>query len=531
MKDITDIKLLLEHAKSLKSIHAGEIDEAYKYVFPSRQLFIGDVPPDRSNIFDTTAYEGVRELQTSIQNMLIPQSRPWVNVTFKNDNLKNELNSLIAEHLAESNSTITNHFLNSRFYLEIGNCVLDTIIAGTACMAIHDDPFEPITYECVPLKQISFIENKQGNVDCVFREHDWTARQLMAKFNNLPSYVTEAKETQTFTIVEAAITHKKQVHYSINLTKDWTKLSEKKMKYLPFIVWRWSKSNTPWGDSPVRAALPTIRVINVMQKTLMAAAEFASLGAWQTSDEGVNIELLSRLLTPGGIVPSAEPLQPIAFPGNYPITSDLIEKTKFEIRSILMNRGLQQNKNTYKTATEILAEQEMFLASIGAPARRLQDEALKPIATQIVSRLSDRGDIPKLTKEHIAIVRELGFDVETAEDIFEVEVNAAVKQVINQQQAQQDLMAYAQAIQVLPEEVSMRVNKDKFAIKLLRGFGFSDELTNSDEEVEEMKAQLAQLQQAQQAMSMAQQAGDAGGSINNALNGPLGEALGQITER
>jgi hypothetical protein len=196
-----------------------------------------------------------------------------------------------------------------------------------------------------------------------------------------------------------------------------------------------------------------------------------------------------------------------------------------------MNRGLQQNKNTYKTATEILAEQEMFLASIGAPARRLQDEALKPIATQIVSRLSDRGDIPKLTKEHIAIVRELGFDVETAEDIFEVEVNAAVKQVINQQQAQQDLMAYAQAIQVLPEEVSMRVNKDKFAIKLLRGFGFSDELTNSDEEVEEMKAQLAQLQQAQQAMSMAQQAGDAGGSINNALNGPLGEALGQITER
>ena len=96
------------------------------------------------------------------------------------------------------------------------------------------------------------------------------------------------------------------------------------------------------------------------------------------------------------------------------------------------------------------------------------------------------------------------------------------------QQAQNDLMGYANVAQVMPEETAIHVNKDKLARKLLRGFGVSEDLLNSEETVDAMKEQISQMNQTQQTLGVAGQAGQAGESLNKALDGPLGAALANL---
>jgi len=139
-----------------------------------------------------------------------------------------------------------------------------------------------------------------------------------------------------------------------------------------------------------------------------------------------------------------------------------------------------------------------------------------------------RGEIPPFTDEHLQIVRNMGFDVSNASEIFTVDVNAAVKQASMLQQAQNDLMGYANVAQVMPEETAIHVNKDKLARKLLRGFGVSEDLLNSEETVDAMKEQISQMNQTQQTLGVAGQAGQAGESLNKALDGPLGAALANL---
>ena len=527
-RNIKELKELLGLAKSKREQQASLIDEAYYYVLPSRQFYIEDEPTDHDDLFDNTAYEAAVELQTSIINMLIPEARPWAEISFIKDTLRREIGPLVVEQLSESNDYLRDHFVNSNFYLAIGECILDTIVAGTACIAIHDEPFEPLTYECVPLKQLYFLEDKAGNVDCRFREHKWTTRQLMKRFEDLPEEITETNPDASHGVIESVIPDGDQFTYTIHLENGWHELKNVSMNWSPFVVWRWAKSNNGWGDSPCLAALPSIRLINKMQMTMIGAGEFAALGAFQTEDESFNSEQAASRLVPGGIIYTEQPLTPIQFPGNYNITTDMFERTAMQIRNILLSRGRSTGKNTYKTATEIMADREAFIQQVGQPARRFQDEALKLIATQVVGRMMKRGEIPPFTDEHLQIVRNMGFDVSNASEIFTVDVNAAVKQASMLQQAQNDLMGYANVAQVMPEETAIHVNKDKLARKLLRGFGVSEDLLNSEETVDAMKEQISQMNQTQQTLGVAGQAGQAGESLNKALDGPVGAALANL---
>lgn len=514
-------KATFEHAKKLREPHETEIRDAYKFSYPSRAF---DKQPgekiDRSKIYDDTATHSVRSLVTNVIKLLVPQNRQWARITLKTAKLKEQLETALAERVMGWNDALNNHFLTSNFYLKMDEAMNDAVVAGTACIAFYDRVGEPLTYISVPVDQLYFTQDHNGNVDAVFREHELTGRQMIGRFGK--KLQSELKQTCTdapdklHKIVECVVPAKQGYDYIVYSKADWSEIESSVTRWNPFIVWRWEKSlNEAWGNSPVRDALPSIRSLNMMARDTLEAGNFSAKPCYQITGDILNIEQLKTQLVPGGLIATEAPLQPLATGANFPITLELIEKTRASVRSLLygnqiMNRDISK---TPMSATEASLRQTEFYAQIGQPALRLQKELLQPIAEQAVQRLMERGDLEALPNQLVAALNIPG--AKTQADIFKVETNAAIERAIKMSEAQNDLQTLVTMMQSLgdPNLVLTHVDVDELIRNTLEGFSFSPDAIRSREEVKQMKEQMQQIELQQQALGLAAQQAKAQGGM------------------
>jgi len=195
------------------------------------------------------------------------------------------------------------------------------------------------------------------------------------------------------------------------------------------VAWRWARNlGSVWGDSPVRSALPHIRLVKRMQRAIIAAGEFDALGAWQTQDETANEELIKKNLRPGSLVKTEQALTELPFPGDLRIGIEIVQAQQTAIWTLLLNINLPpSDRNSYMTATETSVRQADFFQQVGQPAKRLKFELLQPMVEQIYRRLSQRGELPEYSREIPPALQAEGFpEVETQEDIFALDVSAAI---------------------------------------------------------------------------------------------------------
>ena len=291
------------------------------------------------------------------------------------------------------NEILFDHFQSSNFYLAASEALVDNIVGGTAAVAIVDEIGEPLSYMAVPVNEVFVMEDSFGQIDTVFRKHSLTAVQIKQRVETLPQDLADEIENNASTrhvVIEAVVPEGSKFTYGLYRKSDWTALLEETSPMTPFVAWRWSKNlGSVRCDSPVRHALPHIRLVNRMQMSVIANAEYAALGAWQSRDETINVEQLRKNLVPGGLVTSEQPLEPLQFSGDLRVGLEIINSQQVPIRTLLLNVNLPSaDRNSYMTASEVAARQAEFFQRVGQPAQRLKSSSCNPSRIRSTSGFS-----------------------------------------------------------------------------------------------------------------------------------------------
>jgi len=482
-------------AKAERQKHESEMSEAYLYTKPNRDIYKSESDTvDRRKIFDSTAPDGVQNLVSTILNLLIPQNQQWATLSVRED-LKERVAMDIKMQLDMANRTVFKTLRDSNFYLASSEALTDAVVAGVGCLGTYEDD-KGINFVAIPSYQLYFLDNHKGEVDCVFRDHSLTGTYLLENYKNkLSDSMREACSKDPFKyhkVLESCfrMPNDKNFTYTVQLAEQGDILEKTSMPVQMFTVFRFDKTiGDCWGSSPVRMALPHIRVINEAQMLFMQAAAYLSLGAWQvSSDTAVNFGNMK--LRPGDVVTVDQPLQAIPFPGNVNITEATIDNHRRQIQRMLFNDViLPADKPTYQTAAEVQIRQAEFYRRLGPYGLRLEQEFLRPLVGNLITRLQMRGEIQQF---------------QIGSDLLELVVNSAVKRGIALTEITRDLQILQQ-VSALGPNALLNVDMQKLARKILRDGDMSPEVLKSEMEVQEAIEQQNQQQQQQQLLGLAQQ--------------------------
>ncbi len=446
-------------AKSERRAWESLWQECYDVAFPQRGDFSGLVSYGKrrgENLFDGTALDAVDQLAASLMGNLVPPFSMWFGLRPGSDVSAAEARALNPV-LEKAARTIHNHFDQSNFAVEIHQCFLDLVVAGTASLVFEETPIgenSAFRFSALPLRDVVMAENEYGMLDTTYRNLILTPGQIRTRYKlsefdsdffgkdaqDKNFHVIESVQPNTQGYIFTATLHDSEKNKSVILTRHL-------MSGSPFLNFRWMKSpGEVYGRSPVMKALPDIRTANKVVELILKNASIAVTGIWQAEDDGVlnpaNIELV-----PGAIIPKAvgsKGLTPLEMPGRFDVSQLILSDLRARIRHALLVDRLAQIDGPRMTATEILERSAEMSLLLGATYGRLQVELLAPLLDRAYNILRQRGEIPDLPLDG-RIVR--------------LDFRSPIARAQSQKQAQ-NILAFLQNIQSLGGEAASRVDFD-----------------------------------------------------------------------
>ncbi|MBP7062746.1 portal protein [Ferrovibrio sp.] len=402
-------------AKAARSLWESRWQECYAMALP---LAAGNSGTNQVNnaeaLYDGTAADAVEQFAASLLAQLTPPWSRWFAFQPGSD-MAPAQHGQAASLLDDAARRAQGHFDRSNFIVEIHQCYLDLITAGTACLAVEEAALgEPsaLRFAAVPLLDVVLEEGGTGRLDSVFRRRQMKRAQLLERFPaaaSLPALQqrnTGDADTPAFAVLEAVLPQPAQqgggYAYTALLDDDTAigadaLLAEGRFARSPYIAFRWLKApGEAYGRSPVMKALPDIKTANKVVELVLKNASIAVTGIWQADDDGVlnpaNIKLL-----PGAIIPKAvgsSGLTPLAAPGRFDISQLVLDDLRARIRHAMLADRLDQVAGPKMSATEVLERAAEMARLLGASFGRLQGELLTPLLDRVVDILQRRGELP-----------------------------------------------------------------------------------------------------------------------------------------
>ncbi len=494
-------------AKERRSVWESHWEECYAYALPQRDGIIRQPQPGEKKtdkLFDGTAPDAVDQLAASLLAQLTPPWARWFGFAPGPDATEEERDAIAGE-LERAAAPLQSHFDRCNFAVEMHQCYLDLVTAGTASLLFEEaPPGEPSAFRftAVPLKQVVFEENAFGRLDATYRQSELTVAQMKARFPDspLPEETTRRASphwplggagdtpapggvgdtpTRTpkapgdpdvrVTVVEAVIPDDRGFAYLAVAERDSASTAEPtvlrhgRFQQSPFINFRWLKApGEIYGRSPVMKALPDIKTANKVVERVLKNASIAVTGIWQADDDGV-LNPATISLMPGTVIPKAvgsAGLTPLEAPGRFDVSELVLTDLRARIRQALLVDKLGQVESPKMTATEVLERAADMARILGATYGRLQSELLTPLVTRALSVLARRGEIAD----------------------FRVDgrlVDLEYKSPLARHQARQDVqstMLWLDAVRALGPEGLAVVDQEAAARWLGRAFGVPSEL-------------------------------------------------------
>jgi len=401
------------HAKERRRMWESHWTECYDYALPLRATRTQSGAKTADKLFDGTAPDAVDQLAASLLANLTPPWSKWIGLMAGPDVPEKDI-EVIAPKLEQISKTIQFHFDRSNFTIEIHQCFLDLVTAGTACLMMEESPLggaSAFQFTAVPLFDVVFEDSAGGKLDGTLRRMELTPRELKKRYPNAPSIGrtntnTIHDEDVRISVIEAVIPDEHGFAYltvaepTTGLLNEATKLAEGRFESSPFINFRWLKApGEIYGRSPVMKALPDIKTANKVVELVLKNATIAVTGIWQAEDDGV-LNPANIKLVPGAIIPKAvgsKGLTPLESPANFDISSIILDDMRNRIRGALMVDKLGPAVGHKMTATEVLERSADTARALGATYGRLQSELLTPLVERAMSILRRRGEVPPVT--------------------------------------------------------------------------------------------------------------------------------------
>lgn len=483
-----------QNAKERRRLWESHWTECYDYALPLRGTREQSGAKTADKLFDGTAPDAVDQLAASLLSNLTPPWSKWIGLMAGTE-VNDEDAEIIAPKLENISKTLQFHFDRSNFTIEIHQCFLDLVTAGTACLMLEESPLgeaSAFQFTAVPLFDVVFEDSAAGRLDGTLRRMELTPRELKKRYPNAPSLERQGSSAQNsedirISVIEAVIPDDKGYAYmavaepSMGLLNEATKLAEGRFESSPFIAFRWLKApGEIYGRSPVMKALPDIKTANKVVELILKNASIAVTGIWQAEDDGV-LNPANIKLVPGAIIPKAvgsKGLTPLESPARLDTSNLVLSDLRGHIRSALLIDKLGQATNTKMTATEILERSANTARALGATYGRLQSELLSPLIERAISILRRRGEIIPIS-----------IDGRT--------VDIDYRSPLARRQAKEDAqntMMWMDTIRGMGPEATAIINVSRTARWLARAFSVPENLLISEKELaQQSESQIADV--------------------------------------
>lgn len=401
-------------AKDRRSHWEGHWQECYEFALPQREgVIAGSTPGEKkgTRLYDGTASDAVDQLAASLLSELTPPWSRWF--AFKpGKDTPDENAQNITDVLDRAAGVLQGHFDRSNFAVEMHQCYLDLVTAGTACLMFEEAPIgeaSAFRFTAVPLSTVVFEESATGHLDATFRLSEWTREQFAERFPDADidedKTATEINaDDQKIAVLEAVIPTARGYEYIAVRDTDALESDQRAIlktgtyRKSPFINFRWLKApGEVYGRSPVMKALPDIKTANKVVELILKNAAIAVTGIWQADDDGVLNPATIRL-EPGTIIPKAvgsAGLTPLKPANDMNLSNIVLDQMRERIRHALMVDMLGQPDKPNMSATEVIERSLDMARLLGATYGRLQSELLTPLALRAVTILQRRGEIAK----------------------------------------------------------------------------------------------------------------------------------------
>jgi hypothetical protein len=282
-------------------------------------------------------------------------------------------------------------------YLDLGGF-------GTGVMYIEDDYAKaPIRFCTYHLGDCVVEEDEYGMVNKLYRKFKLSARQAVAMFGaNTPAKIVEMSQTKPatqFEFIHYVGPREKEFEALIPLSQMFDYVSayvwkdEKaaiqygKYSEFPYVVPRWSKlTGEVYGRSPAMIAMPDIRMVNAMAKTVIKGAQKIVDPPLQMPDEGF---MMPIRMSPGGInyynstLNPEFKIEPIVTGGRPDIGFELIESRRQHIIRSFYVDWMQLQEGPQMTATEVQQRTEDKMRNMSPSISRHQSEFLDPVIDRV----------------------------------------------------------------------------------------------------------------------------------------------------
>ena len=473
-------------------------------------------------IFDSSPLQSVELLSASLHGMLTNPSTPWFSLKFKNEGMEEEDEA--KAWLESATEVMYSAFNQSNFQQEIFELYHDLITFGTAAMFIEEDDEDNLKFSTRHINEIYISENDKGRIDTVFRKFRISARAAIQKFGKVSTHIAVTAKKDPYEEVE--ILHAVYPRSDFNPTKQdkenmpfesiymdadsGDELSVSGFKEFPFVVPRYLKaSHEIYGRSPAMTALPDVKMLNEMSKTIIKSAQKQVDPPLLVPDDGF---LLPVRTVPGGLnfyrAGTRDRIEPLNIGANNTLGLNMEEQRRNSIRNAFYVNQLMMQDGPQMTATEVIQRNEEKMRLLGPVLGRLQSELLKP--------LIDRS---------FAILMRRNLFAQPPEFLSGQDIEIEYVSPLAKAQKSTELSSIMRAIEIMGSlsnvaPVFDHINMDKLVRHLTNIVGVPQKILKPQSELNaERQEQAAQAQQQQQ-MQQLQQVAQAGRDI-----APLAKAL------
>ena len=522
MKEGNQLIKRFEFVKNRRDNWDSHYQELADYMLPRK----ADIVRKRSRgdkrmelIYDGTALQSIDLMAAFLHGMLTSGASPWFHLDIKDTELNGD--DEVREWLQDTSMRMMRAINQSNFETEIHEAYVDLTVFGTSCM-FTEMTDEGLRFSTRHISEYYVQEDHFGMVNTVYRKYKLTAAQAVERFGeeNVGDYINKVFKKSPDEEIEI-------LHVVMpNTDRDVFKMDNKNMPFasvyvccqsgmimsqggfqeMPYVVPRFLKSTGEvMGRSPAMTALPDVKMLNLMSKTIIQAAQKQIDPPLLVPDDGFLLPIRTQ---PGGLnfyrAGSRDTITPLNTGANIPIGLNMEEQRRSAIRQAFYVDQILAGGGPNMTATEVIQRQEERMRVIGPVLGRLMNEMLRPLIDRIFA-LMLRNEMLAPAPE---VLQGRDIDIEYVSPLARAQKASSLN---NTMKALEILLPLAQSL-----PVGDHLDPDGLVRHITDALGVPKTTLKSQREVNETRearaqaeAEAMQRQQAQEDVYTAAQAGQA----------------------
>lgn len=362
-------------------------------------------------VYNDTATKAAYRMTSGIFSYLMPVGVKWFEFVAQLHDIN--LDPTMQEWMSTATALVHKDIWRSNFQREMFITIRSMIVFGTGVISVEKIGKE-IIFKSHHIGFMFFDENNRGEIDTVYRQIFYTARQVIQEFkrrDNLGKSIDRAiaagkmdekfefvhvvAPNQDFDPTKIGVRGKKFKSVYINIP-DKHQVKEEGFRELPYKVARFSKTpHEIMGIGPAIEYLGEIRMLDRMSKTFIEASEKAVNPPLVVEDDGV---VGQPVTGPNGMIyvrAGAKFPEPLKTGTDVGLNAEIIRQQEFKVEEAFFNdlfQPMAQHRNM--TATEVVERVEEKIILISPAITSLQKEIFSPLISRVLNLLIRARRIP-----------------------------------------------------------------------------------------------------------------------------------------